>query len=561
MTLNSLSELLAALSVRGIECRRDGDELVVKAAKDSLDATLVEALREHKAELLERLTTHSLNSPNEQGDGKPWLKAQRRGVRTSEVAVPLTPIQQWFFDCHLEAPESAVMSFVFACGKRIEAAMLRQALAEVVVIHDAFRLSFKQSDNGRWLQEQAPKIDRLPFESINLASLPEPAQRAELSRIQRECVERLKLDQIPLFEAALVDLGERCSQRFILVAHRLIFDGRSLAIVLEDVEAVYERILRGMPSVPTQPANVGAFRMWAEHLSAYGNAPVMSSHLSYWSSLPWSKVRALPRDFEQASNSFKTARQHISSLDASETKQLREEVRSLSGSQPFDLLLAALMDAYGWWTGRATLAVDMEGPHCREFIFDKLNLERAVGWFSSTFPIVLDVSGATGTLDILSSVKRQLRATLLEQKRVMPGAGIQFDDDLVFPLNGVCFGALRYMSSLAGAESLASYPEAEIGINHDPMREYSDAFGVDPGMFRWDGDGNTESVYSHTNRRKHLLYLTGSIVGGCFQTTWTYSDACHRPETVKRLSDRFMQAMRTMLQETRRSSEPSTTNF
>lgn len=137
------------------------------------------------------------------------------------------------------------------------------------------------------------------------------------------------------------------------------------------------------------------------------------------------------------------------------------------------------MDAYVWWTGRTTLAVDVEGPHCREFLFEKGYLERTVGWFSGMFPVLLDVNGATDTMDILASVKRQLRATLREQKRVMPGTGIRFGDEILFPLNGVSFGALRYMSSLPGAESLAAYPEAEIGLNHDSMREYSDVSSVD----------------------------------------------------------------------------------
>jgi non-ribosomal peptide synthetase component F len=57
-----------------------------------------------------------------------------------------------------------------------------------------------------------------------------------------------------------------------------------------------------------------------------------------------------------------------------------------------DVLLAALAWALSRWTGRTTVSVDLEA-HGREEILDGVDLSRTVGWFTSIFPVALDVSG------------------------------------------------------------------------------------------------------------------------------------------------------------------------
>src|SRR2546429_678793 len=74
------------------------------------------------------------------------------------------------------------------------------------------------------------------------------------------------------------------------------------------------------------------------------------------------------------------------------------------------------------WTGRDRVLIDLEG-HGREDLFDRVDLSRTVGWFTTLFPVALDIPG----LDwgrTLKSVKEQLRA--------IPGKGIGY-------------GALRYL--------------------------------------------------------------------------------------------------------------------
>jgi hypothetical protein len=80
--------------------------------------------------------------------------------------------------------------------------------------------------------------------------------------------------------------------------------------------------------------------------------------------------------------------------------------------------------------GEPTLLLDLEG-HGREEIFDDVDLSRTVGWFTTIFPVLLNLPA---TSDLATTVK-----TIKEQLREIPNRGIGY-------------GLLRYLS---GDESIA----------------------------------------------------------------------------------------------------------
>ena len=57
-----------------------------------------------------------------------------------------------------------------------------------------------------------------------------------------------------------------------------------------------------------------------------------------------------------------------------------------------DLLLTALVEALAPWTGERRAWLDLEG-HGREERFADLDLSRTVGWFTTIYPVVLDLRG------------------------------------------------------------------------------------------------------------------------------------------------------------------------
>jgi non-ribosomal peptide synthase protein (TIGR01720 family) len=123
-----------------------------------------------------------------------------------------------------------------------------------------------------------------------------------------------------------------------------------------------------------------------------------------------------------------------------------------------DVLLTGLVVAVAQWCRRrgasasAAVLLDLEG-HGREEIFADVDLSRTVGWFTSLYPVRLDVAGidleealaggpALGRA--LKSIKEQLRRV---------------------PDHGLGYGLLRYLNRTTGGE-LAGYGGAQLAFNY-----------------------------------------------------------------------------------------------
>ena len=83
------------------------------------------------------------------------------------------------------------------------------------------------------------------------------------------------------------------------------------------------------------------------------------------------------------------------------------------------------------WLEQPTVWINLEG-HGREELFDGVDLSRTVGWFTTIFPVKLDLNGIGGPGEVLKSVKEQLRR---------------------IPHRGIGYGMLRY---LCGDENVAA---------------------------------------------------------------------------------------------------------
>src|SRR5947209_4862965 len=88
---------------------------------------------------------------------------------------------------------------------------------------------------------------------------------------------------------------------------------------------------------------------------------------------------------------------------------------------------------------------------------DGIDVSRTVGWFTSLFPVRLDVGG----IDLNEDVKR-----VKEQLHGVPGKGLGY-------------GLLRYMSPETGPR-LAGLGEAQIGFNY--LGRFSAGEGLDWAM-------------------------------------------------------------------------------
>ncbi|HYP02720.1 MAG TPA: amino acid adenylation domain-containing protein, partial [Pyrinomonadaceae bacterium] len=302
--------------------------------------------------------------------------------------VPLTPIQRLFFEHNAATPHHYNQAVLLEVKEPLDAGLLEQTVAHLLAHHDALNLRFVQTEYG-WQQSNAAHEGETPFQRFDLSAHADAEQAAAIERIADELQASLNISQGPLMRVALFDLGGGKPGRLLTLIHHLAVDGVSWRILLEDLLNVYRQLSRG--ERVKLPPKTTSFKQWAERLTLHAESEAVRGELDYW--LAQSERQAsspLPIDFRTGDNTRASASVVSIALNAEETDVLLHEAPEVYHTQSNDLLLTALAKALTKWSGRNRLTLALEG-HGREEIAEDLDLSRTVGWFTSVFPVALDL--------------------------------------------------------------------------------------------------------------------------------------------------------------------------
>jgi len=429
-------------------------------------------------------------------------------------AVPLTPIQDWFFATHTVNPHHFNQSMLVELADGFDADALRKALTAVWTHHDALRMRFTHAEDG-WRQHNAD-VEPVPgLRHEDLGAVPEADRPAALERIADAVHAGFDLTRGPLLAAVLVTAGPAWRPRLFLAAHHVVVDAVSWRILLDDLDTAYRQAARDVP-IDLGPRTT-SFRDWAHRLRDHVRDGGFDDELAYWSGLP--AAGELPVDHDGGETG--TAEVTVV-LDADDTDALLRSAPAAYRTRVNDVLLTALAWALARWTGRPDVAIALEG-HGREDVLDGVDLNRTVGWFTTLFPVALSIADAADTdwRTLVKSVRKQLRA--------LPG-------------NGFGYGALRHFGEPGVRERLAGNTP-QISFNY---------------LGQWDGAGGTttaESLYAAVRgslgrdhdpaeHHPHLLDLVGAVQDGELVFTLIYQPGRHDRRTAEALARDFAAALR-----------------
>jgi amino acid adenylation domain-containing protein/non-ribosomal peptide synthase protein (TIGR01720 family) len=426
-------------------------------------------------------------------------RVARRASRAAAIApesygpIPFTPIQRWFFEQKLEHPDRWNQAVLVDVAPPVSPDALEEALRAAGRHHTALRTRFTRVD-GEWRQAIADG-EGIVVERVLDDDIARHAERAHDS---------LSLAGGPLARA-IHFVTER---KLLVVIHHLAVDGVSWRILFDDVQ----RLLGGGALEPATQ-----FADWSRRLDAYAKSG--AADVRYW--------REMKAGFtckERPENRAGTVRQVELRLNEDETDTLLRRLPAVHQTQINDVLLAAFAASLRDWSGKNEVWVNLEG-HGREPLFDDLDLSRTVGWFTSLFPVRLDVSSADPAA-LLRSVKEQLQR---------------------IPQNGVGFGIARY---LGGDAALAALPEPEISFNYLGQLDQTS----ERALLRL-ADGPVGEGQHPEERRRHLLDVVASVRSGELRIAWLYSTAVHERSQIEALATAYVTWLRRLLQSTRRITD------
>ena len=316
--------------------------------------------------------------------------------RTTPYHFPLSFGQQqlWF---HVQlAPDLPVYNepFSIRLGGSLQVAALGRSFQALVQRHELLR-SIVVFEAGQLVQLIQPTL-AVPLRVVDLQELPPTARESAALRLATQQASRpFDLTQGPLLRAMLVQL-DPTDNRLFITAHHIIIDGVSLAVLLQELAALYQSFADNRLVRLAAPARYADFvQRQRERLTE----EIQTAQLDYWraqlANLP---VLQLPTDHPQpAVASFRGARQRFAIAQpltaALKTLSRRAEV-SL-----FVTLLAAFQTLLAAYSGQDDIVVGTVSAGR-----DRTEFASLIGYLVNTLVLRSDLSGNPTFQEVLRRV-------------------------------------------------------------------------------------------------------------------------------------------------------------
>jgi amino acid adenylation domain-containing protein len=280
----------------------------------------------------------------------------------------------------------------------LEASVLADALAELVMRHETLRTAFDEEE-GEPVQLIAPEL-RPDLLQIDLSAFPDA--EAEARRLADEDA-RIPFDlrRAPLLRASLLRLTDD-DHLLLLTLHHIVTDGWSLGILLRELPEIYAAFVAGLPSpLPDLPIQYADFAAWQQQ---WLQGEVLEQKLRPWRQrlagapagldLPTDRPRLLDGPAEGRAGFLPIA------LGASLSAEVRQLARS-SGTTLFMTLLAGFQTLLFRHSGQPDLVVG--SPVANR---NRLEIEGIIGFFVNTLALRGDLSGDPTFRELLERVRQ-----------------------------------------------------------------------------------------------------------------------------------------------------------
>lgn len=328
-----------------------------------------------------------------------------------EGDINLTPIQKMFFNFNSKDLNHFNQFVIINTENEIDANILEKVMIKISCHHDALRIRFKKG------------------KQINLG------ENTENFKIIKKTVSEtgdLNLDNFIRYMQTLIDikngpliiLGITCMEKtykLIISIHHLIIDGISWRILLEDIFNLYKSIEKNNDIL--LPKKTTSLMEWSNFLYNYSSSDKLINEFQYWKNILNSANINLIR---KNKNTNKLDIQKLSfSLSKNDTKYLVSGIHKSFNTKINDILLTSLCYTVFNALNVDKILINLEG-HGREQLDNNINISRTIGWFTTTFPVLLSIENGKGYSYNIKKIKEELRK---------------------IPNNGVGYGILKYLTS------------------------------------------------------------------------------------------------------------------
>ncbi|AMP99732.1 Nonribosomal peptide synthetase [Pedobacter cryoconitis] len=424
-----------------------------------------------------------------------------------EGEILLSPIQQYFFGNSSEDAHHYNQSVLLESKDEISEEGIKKVFDKIVHHHDALRMVYQNTSNG-WKQMNKGIDQGYVFEIID--NYTESSFIEECERIQST----LDLEKGPLFKVCL--FRKPGEHRLLILAHHLIIDGVSWRIIFEDLSSLYQQYLSGEPLVI--PLKSDSFKYWMEKQEEYKTHTDLLNEEPFWTAIGVTKTDPLPLDHPLGTNLRSDAVIKSFNVNQELTKKLLTQCHHAYQTDTNDILLAVLSLSIKEIFSLDKIVINLEG-HGRESIGNEVDVSRTVGWFTTMYPVVLEINNDEDLIKHLVTSKEVLHRV---------------------PNKGIGFGILRY---LAGKQY-----EIDPQINFNYLGDFGTGIENAEGSRLFDFVGEYHGMESSGNRRRDsILNVSGIIVDSKISILIEFSNKQFDDATIEDLLQSFQRRLENFI--------------
>ncbi|MFZ7631941.1 amino acid adenylation domain-containing protein [Bacillus velezensis] len=448
----------------------------------------------------------------------PLIRKAERVIdqRPVEGDIPWTPVQHWFLSQRMENRNHFNQSVMMFSSDALHKQPLKEALEHLVIHHDALRItvsaeneSFRQINHGI----QKAELYSLDIWDLSGTDTWEREIETEVAALQQ----RMDIEKGPLLKAGW--FKTRSGDYLFITVHHLAVDGVSWRILLEDLSAAYTQAVKGQPV--QLPPKTDSFKQYTERLSEYAKSSKLMHEEEYWRFIEEETAAELPYEKPQHPTGADSIRQTVSfTLTEEETSVLLQQVNRAYHTDTQDILLTAAALALRDWTGGGRLRIAMEG-HGREHIMPELDISRTVGWFTSMYPVLIDLNTAGAEL---GTAVKTVKDTLGR-----------------IPDKGIGYGILKYMTP-PEQKTIRFRQAPEISFNY--LGQFNDT--EDQHTFSLSGLASGHDI-TPTWQREQAVEMSAMAVQNKLHFSLSYPPSRFRKETMEQLLQTLQQYLRDIM--------------
>ncbi|MFC5743179.1 condensation domain-containing protein, partial [Dyella tabacisoli] len=452
-----------------------------------------------------------------------------------------TPIMQWFLEHGGAGIQTFHQNVLLRSPAELTLDSLIASLQVLLDHHDLLRLRLSRSAN-----HPAGEMIVLPEGSVDAAScvarvdahgMDSTALRQAIATHTDAAQQRLAPYDGKMLQAVWFDAGDGQQGRLLLLLHHLVVDGVSWRIVLPDLAGAWQALHAGRPAV--RPAKSSSFRLWADKLAAEATSERRQAEWPLWKRmLEGADPQLAPHRLDPQLDRVQNSGQLQLRLPVAVTEALLGRVPSALNGRINDVLLTAFGLALADWRkqrGQAgpCVRIDLEG-HGREDIFDGVDLSRTVGWFTSVFPISVEL----GDFDVPRA---------LAGHADLGRAFKQFKEQLhALPDHGLGFGLLRHLNPTTAA-TLSAYADAQVSFNYLGRFEASD-------QQAWTMADEADRLGSGSDGAMPLTHAIAlnalaeeSVDGPCLVANWSWAARLFNHDDIADLAQGWFRALEALV--------------